>query len=101
METREQLPPVPEQSSPITTISATTCPTEAVLHAVMGGKFRIHLIPEQDGGDSRPGHRYGSVLDDAGNVIGDAYDSTYGGAMFTVHTRPFAGCVYLEQIVFV
>ncbi len=78
------------------TISSNTNCVSAMRHAVLGGTFRVRLNE-----DRGPGHRWGEVLDDAGNVIGSAQDYTYGGSGFAVHTRPFAGYVPTHQIEFV
>jgi hypothetical protein len=78
------------------TINADTNSVEAVWFSLLGGKFRVRLTD-----DNGPGRRYGQVLDDAGNQIGDASDSIYGGRGFAVHTRPFGGFVPEEQIEFV
>jgi len=62
-----------------------------------GGKFRVRL----DKPKARLGMRRGVVLDNAGNVIGDASDYIYGGTGFCVHTKPFGGYVPNDQIDFV
>lgn len=79
-----------------TTITADTSPVAAVRHAVAGGKFIIRL--DRDNG---PGRRSGSVLDDAGNVIGDASDYIYGGRGYAVHTAAYAGFVSESEAVYV
>lgn len=81
----------------MTTINATTDSLTATVHAILGGKFRLRLRNPR----ARPGQREATVLDDSGEEIGEAYDSTYGGAGFAVHTKPFAGYVALDQIEFV
>jgi len=81
----------------MSTISKDTNSVIAVWHAVTGGKFRIKLRDRK----AKPGQREGSVLDDAGNVIGSASDYIYGGSGFAVHTRPFGGYVAENQIEFV
>lgn len=58
--------------------------------------IRIKLI-----GNNAPGRRYGQVLDEDGNVIGSAHDSTYGGGAFAVHTPGYAGYTPLTSIEFV
>ena len=57
---------------------------------------RIKLI-----GNDTPGRRSGQVLDEDGNVIGSAHDSTYGGGAFAVHSIQYAGYTPLDQIEFV
>lgn len=73
----------------------TDCVT-AVAYACLGGMFRLRLT-EDDG----PGRRHAEVLDDAGAVIGSAYDYVYGGRGFSVWTKPYAGYVPMSQIEFV
>lgn len=79
------------------TINATTDSVSAVVHACMGGKFRVRLEDPK----AKPGSRWGDVLDDNGVRIGDASDYIYGGRGFAIHTRPFGGFVSEEQIEFV
>lgn len=81
----------------MSTITATTNPVNAVWHSLTGGKFRVKLENKR----AVPGRRYGQVLDDNGNQIGDASDYIYGGRGFAVQTRPFGGFVPVEQIEFV
>jgi hypothetical protein len=78
------------------TINSTTTPVTAVLFAVFGGRFRIHLTA-----DRGPGHRFGDVLDDTGAVIAFASDVLSHGQAFVVSTSSFAGYVPLDQIDFV
>lgn len=74
----------------------------AVWHSLMGGKFRVRLSAwPNEPVDTRPGHRFGDVLDEDGTVIGSAHDSTYGGRGFVVHTKPYGGFVPCDQIEFV
>ena len=79
------------------TINANTNSVAAVMYSCLGGKFRIKL----ENNHALPGHRYGAVLDDNGNTIGHAYDYTYHGGGFAVHTDPYAGYVPLTQIDFI
>lgn len=79
------------------TIQDTTNPVQAVWHACSGGRFRVKLRDKR----AKPGSRGGYVLDDAGNVIGDASDYIYGGRGFAIHTKPFGGYVPDDQIDFV
>jgi hypothetical protein len=78
------------------TITNETSPVDAVWHSCLGGSFRLRITR-----DDGPGHRSADVLDDAGNVIGNAYDYIYGGSAFSVWTKPFAGYVPMSQIEFV
>lgn len=80
----------------MSTINENTNPVSAVLHAVTGGKFRVRLTT-----DEGPGRRDGYVLDDSDNIIGSASDATYNGRGFAVHTKPYAGYVPEEDIIFV
>lgn len=82
------------------TITNETNPITAVWHSITGGKFRVRLTIDKYNSD-QPGKRYGDVLDNDGNRIGDASDYIYGGRGFAIHTRPFGGFVPLEQIEFV
>lgn len=81
----------------MTTISKSTLPLAAELHAIAGGKIRIKLKNKR----APAGRRYGQVLDENNNVIGDASDAVFGGRRFSIHTRPFGGFVPVEQIEFV
>lgn len=81
----------------MTTIDNNTSSVDAVWHAVTGGKFRIRLLPQEKGSRSR----WGIVLNDKGEQIGDANDYTYGSRGFAVHTGPYGGFVSIEQIEFV
>jgi len=58
--------------------------------------IKIKLI-----GNNPPGRRSGQVIDDEGNIIGSAHDSTYGGGAFAVHSIRYAGYTPLDQIEFV
>lgn len=71
-------------------------PVSAVAYAITGGKFRVRLTE-----DNGPGRRWGQVLDNDNNVIGEASDYTYRGKGFAVHTKPYAGYVPENQIIFV
>lgn len=84
--------------TPQSTITDSTDSHTAVLFAVLGGSFRIRL---RDCKRDSYGRRSGDVLDDAGNVIGYAHDLIYGASGFTVETRPFAGYVPNDKVVFV
>lgn len=77
----------------MTTINGETSSLAAVVHAVMGGKFRVRLTD-----DGKPGTRRGRVLDDEGNDIGEAYDSVYKGEAWCVATRPYHGYATLDQV---
>lgn len=78
------------------TINENTGSTEAVGHAISGGKFRLRLVE-----DNGPGSRHADVLDDNGKCIGGASDYIYQGRGWAVHTKPFAGFVPEEQIEYV
>jgi hypothetical protein len=81
----------------MSTISNKTNPLDAAMHAIRGGKFRIRL----DDPDAPLGSRWGKVLDDDGNIIGEAHDLPYAGRGFTIRTEPYAGFADLDQIEFV
>ncbi len=66
---------------------------------IISGSLKIRVKLEDPNADS--GRRYGYVIDESGNVIGDASDRIYGGRGFAVHTAPFGGYVPADQIVFV
>lgn len=80
-----------------TTITSNTHPVDALRHTLLGGKFIVRLSDPE----AKPGHRSGYVLDDAGDIIGDASDYIYSGRGYAVHTGPFAGFVPAEDIVIV
>lgn len=80
-----------------TTIDANTDSVSAVWYSLLGGKFLVKL----EDPEVTPGSRIGSVVDANGNTIGSAQDYTYAGRGFAVHTKPYAGYVPCEQIVFV
>lgn len=80
-------------------MSAVNPPTEsvaAVWYALLGGKYLVRLDDES----APPGRRSGVVMNSSGEVIGYASDYIYGGAGFSVHTKPFGGYVPSDQIVF-
>jgi len=76
------------------TITKDTNPVAAVVFACMGGKFRLHEIKSRKYGSSY------SVLDDQGNVIGEAYQR-YANGGFSVWTKPYAGYVSPDNIEWV
>jgi hypothetical protein len=80
-----------------TTITHDTPATVAVVHAVMGGKFRLRLHDP----NAEPGRRFADVLNDADEKLGGASDYIYRGTGFAVHTGPYGGYVSLDQVEFV
>jgi hypothetical protein len=69
---------------------------EQVLYACFGGEFCIVL----DDKSAKPGSRWGKVINDAGEVIGQAYDYIYGGRGWTVHILDgYSGFVADQNVV--
>jgi len=73
--------------------------TTETVFGIISGSLKIRVKLEDPSAES--GRRYGYVLDESGNVIGDASDRIYGGTGFAVHTAPFGGFVPTDKIVFV
>ena len=78
------------------TIREDTPSVAAVWFSLTGGRFRVEKTS-----DDGPGQWSGRVLDDDGNSIGSAGSYPYGTRGASIHTRPFAGFVPIDQIDFV
>jgi hypothetical protein len=64
------------------------------IYATFGGKFKVRLHDP----NAERGNRWGSVIDNDGEVIGSANDSTYAGRHWCISTVPYAGCADLDQV---
>src|SRR5581483_3233408 len=75
----------------VCTIHEKMNPVAALWHYLFGGKFLLrHYSDCKD---------TGMVLDENGNIIGEAHTLRSGG--WSVQTKPFGGTVPTEQIIFV
>jgi hypothetical protein len=81
-----------KSASPDITINNATTSVSAVWHSLTGGKFILRV--------TTPGQGWAHVLDDQGNIIGDA-NQMYSDGGWAVHTKPFGGYVPSSQIIFV
>lgn len=62
---------------------------------------RLKFMVKLDNPNAEPGRRYGYVLNESGEIVGDASDWMYCGLGFAIHTAAYGGFVDTENIVFV